>query len=125
MKCFMQVSVLRVLIISVSLLVLGACTTVNQKVGEALNLDTDLKLEIKASEAINPDEKNQSSPVFIRLYELTSLKSFEKADFIDLNVQEGSDFYYNEDKTLQQNTSARFDQPTSGIKKGRWLKDVT
>ncbi|WP_086931410.1 type VI secretion system lipoprotein TssJ [Agarilytica rhodophyticola] len=60
------------------------CTTVNHKVGEALNLDTDLKLELFVDEEINPDENNQSSPVFIRLYELNSPKAFEKADFIDI-----------------------------------------
>lgn len=61
-----------------------ACTTVNNKVGEALNLDTDLKLHMIAAHELNPDEKNQSSPVFIRLYELTSLKALENASFIDI-----------------------------------------
>ncbi len=62
----------------------SACSTVNHKVGAALNLDTDLKLEIQAEKLINPDEQDQASPVFIRLYELTDSKLFEKADFIDL-----------------------------------------
>jgi len=68
----------------VSALFLAACTTVNNKVGEALSLDTDLKLQISAGRAINPDEKDQASPVFIRLYELNSVKAFEMADFIDI-----------------------------------------
>lgn len=63
---------------------LWGCSTVNHKVGEALNLDTDLKLEMFAGSEINPDESDQSSPVFIRLYELNSPKAFEKADFIDI-----------------------------------------
>ncbi|MFL0809047.1 MAG: type VI secretion system lipoprotein TssJ [Agarilytica sp.] len=65
-------------------LTLSACTTVNRTVGEAFNLDTDLKLEIAAGKFINPDEKGQTSPVFIRLYELTDDKVFAKANFIDL-----------------------------------------
>ncbi len=63
---------------------IAGCSTVNNKVGEALNLDTDLKLHLIAAPELNPDEKNQSSPVFIRLYELTSLKAFENANFIDI-----------------------------------------
>ncbi|VUD66136.1 hypothetical protein TDB9533_03513 [Thalassocella blandensis] len=63
---------------------LSACTSVNHRVGAALNLDTDLKLELTAYGDINPDEKEKSSPVFIRLYELKSTAAFEKADFIDL-----------------------------------------
>lgn len=63
---------------------INACTTVNRTVGEALNLDTDLKLEITAEKFINPDEKGQSSPVFVKLYELTDDKVFAKASFIDL-----------------------------------------
>ncbi|MFL0802501.1 MAG: type VI secretion system lipoprotein TssJ [Agarilytica sp.] len=62
----------------------SACSTVNHKVGAALNLDTDLKIEISADKFINPDEQDQSSPVVLRLYELTSTQLFEKADFIDL-----------------------------------------
>lgn len=61
-----------------------SCTTVNNKVGEALNLDTDLKLNITALHDVNPDEDSQSSPVFVRLYELSSLKSFDNANFIDI-----------------------------------------
>lgn len=74
----------RVGVALVSVLLCGACTTVNNKVGEALNLDTDLKLQIYAAREINPDERDQSSPVFVRLYELNSAKAFASADFIDL-----------------------------------------
>lgn len=65
-------------------LALAACTSVNHQVGSALNLDTDLKLELMTSTDLNPDEKEKPSPVFIRLYELNSTAAFEKADFIDL-----------------------------------------
>lgn len=71
------------LLLSVIVMITG-CETVNHRLGAALNLDTDLKLEIYADKYINPDEQDQSSPVSIRLYELTSAKVFEKTDFIDL-----------------------------------------
>lgn len=64
-------------------LVLG-CTSVNHKVGDMFNLATNLKLEIIADEEINPDEQNNPSPVFVRLYELNSTAAFERADFIDI-----------------------------------------
>ena len=68
-----------------SLLVcLSACTSVNRKVGAAFALDTDLKISFLVEDSINPDESEQSSPVFVRMYELSSTKGFEKADFIDL-----------------------------------------
>ncbi len=71
------------LLLSVIVMITG-CETVNHRLGAALNLDTDLKLEIYADKYINPDEQDQSSPVYIRFYELTSEKLFENADFIDL-----------------------------------------
>jgi len=71
------------LVVVLALLV-ASCTSVNHKVGAALNFDTDLKLEITVGSEINPDENNQSSPVFVRLYELNSTTVFDKADFIDL-----------------------------------------
>ncbi len=60
------------------------CASLNHEVGKRLNLDTDLKIEILSEADINPDEENKPSPVFVRLYELTSTTAFEKADFIDL-----------------------------------------
>lgn len=63
---------------------LVGCTKLNSGVGGVLNLETDLKLVIKASATINPDEKGKASPVFIRMYELTEIGPFEKANFIDL-----------------------------------------
>lgn len=92
-------SLLRCSGILLGLILTSACTTVNHKVGEALNLDTDLKLEIVATESLNPDEKEQASPVFIRLYELNANKAFEAADFIDL--------YENDAKTLADTLVAK------------------
>ena len=71
------------LILTAAFLICG-CTTVNREVGGMLNLDTDLKLEILADSDLNPDEGNNPSPVFVRLYELKSTAAFEGADFIDL-----------------------------------------
>jgi len=63
---------------------LTACTTLNNKVGTALNFETDLKLTIKVDSNINLDENKNPSPLFIRLYELNSPKMFSKSDFINL-----------------------------------------
>lgn len=63
---------------------LASCTKVNSKLGQVVGSDTDLKLQVVSAAMINPDERDQSSPVFIRLYELTSTKAFEQASFIDL-----------------------------------------
>lgn len=78
------------------LLIVNACDTVNTKVGGALNLDTDLKLQIVVDSDINPDESGTPSPLFVRLYELKSTKMIERADFIRLYESDvealGADF---------------------------------
>jgi type VI secretion system protein VasD len=61
-----------------------ACSSVNTKVGGMMGLDSDLNITFKTDADINPDEKNQPSPLFIRLYELKSTKQFEKANFLDI-----------------------------------------
>jgi type VI secretion system protein VasD len=63
---------------------LGSCAKVNSGVVGMINLDTDLKLIIAANPSINLDEKREPSPLFIRLYELTSEHAFNKADFYTL-----------------------------------------
>lgn len=60
------------------------CSTVNEKVGGALNFDTDLKLQVIASSSVNPDETDRASPVYLRLYQLSDPKAFENASFLDL-----------------------------------------
>src|SRR5687768_16957842 len=69
-----------------ALLSLGStsCTKVNSGVVGMFNLDTDLKLILIAGKDINPDEKRSPSPLYIRLYELTSEHAFNKADFMAL-----------------------------------------
>lgn len=76
--------VFNVISLLVCLLLVSSCTKLNSGVGGVLNLDTDLKLAVSASDSINPDEKGKASPVFIRLYELKEIGPFEKANFIDL-----------------------------------------
>ncbi|WP_096086446.1 type VI secretion system lipoprotein TssJ [Agaribacterium haliotis] len=73
-----------------------SCQSLNSGVGGMLKLDTDLKLVIQASSDINPDEQENPSPLYLRLYQLKSDNMFEKADFIDLYEQDvdklGADF---------------------------------
>jgi len=62
----------------------AGCGQLNSRVGSALSLNTDLKVSLQARVLINPDENNNSSPVHLRLYELTSPRAFESAQFMDL-----------------------------------------
>jgi len=70
--------------IAAILTVLTACQSMNATVGGYLDLDTDLKIEFKVDADINPDELGKASPLFIRMYELTSNKMMKKADFIEI-----------------------------------------
>jgi type VI secretion system protein VasD len=63
---------------------LMSCTKVNSGVVGMFDLDTDLKLILLAGQDINPDEKHSPSPLFIRLYELSSDQAFNRADFLEL-----------------------------------------
>lgn len=80
----MQSGKLKVIFISVALLLVGACTSNESKVGGMLGLNTNLKLEFKVADNINPDEKRTPSPVYLRFYELKSDKQFNKTDFLEL-----------------------------------------
>lgn len=75
---------------------LSGCSSSKSRVGGALNLDTDLKLNFIVDGNINPDENMRPSPVFVRLYELKSSAAFMRADFIDLYERDkevlGGDF---------------------------------
>ncbi|MBI3560588.1 MAG: type VI secretion system lipoprotein TssJ [Gammaproteobacteria bacterium] len=62
----------------------SSCSSVNGSVGKFFNLDTDLKLTFKVESDINPDDQKTPAPLFIRLYELKSTKSFAKAGFLEL-----------------------------------------
>ncbi|MBL1262033.1 MAG: type VI secretion system lipoprotein TssJ [Thiotrichaceae bacterium] len=71
-------------LMSFALLSSAACTTMNSKVGEMLNLDTDLKLTFIVSANANLDDDKVASPLIINMYELTSPDMFEKGNFIDI-----------------------------------------
>lgn len=73
-------------IIAVFILIgpLWGCTKVNSGMVGMFELDTDLKLVLVGGKDINPDEKHSPSPLFIRLYELSSDQAFNKADFLEL-----------------------------------------
>lgn len=77
-------SIIKFSIVSMLIVMLSSCTSVNRGVGAVLDLDTDVKMEFSIDEFVNPDEQDQASPVFVRLYELTDITQFESADFIDL-----------------------------------------
>ena len=79
-----NIIVMRMMLSTVLLIALSACSTMNTKIGGLLNLDTDLDLTFKADADINPDENNLPSPLYIRMYELKSDKQFKNADFIDI-----------------------------------------
>ena len=70
--------------IAIFVSLITACQTVNSSVGGYLNLDTDIEIELLVDADINPDESGKASPLFIRLYELTSNKMMDRADFIEI-----------------------------------------
>jgi type VI secretion system protein VasD len=76
--------------------VLSGCNPSKSRLGSALNLDTDLRINFIVDADVNPDENKRASPVFIRLYELKSSTVFMKSDFIDLYEKDteilGGDF---------------------------------
>lgn len=75
------------LLLSLSLL---ACASQESRVGRMLNLNTDFTLSVEAAEDINPSNRDEAAPVFLRLYELSAAEAFENADFIDLYEREKS-----------------------------------
>lgn len=77
-------SLARILLLGLCFLGLSACSSQESKVGSMMNLKTDIALRIDSGLSINPDHQGEASPVFIRLYELTSDEAFAGADFIEL-----------------------------------------
>ncbi len=61
-----------------------ACTKLNTKVGGMLDLDSDLRVSFLVEADVNPDDTEVPSPLIVRMYELKSPKTFQKANFIDL-----------------------------------------
>ena len=64
--------------------VVTSCQAVNSSVGGYLDLDTDIQIDFMVDADINPDELGKASPLFIRMYELSSNKMMKKADFIEI-----------------------------------------
>lgn len=63
---------------------LSACQSMNAAVGGYLGLDTDLQIDFIVDADINPDELGKASPLFIRMYELSTKKMMKKSDFIEI-----------------------------------------
>ncbi|MFV9615649.1 MAG: type VI secretion system lipoprotein TssJ [Gammaproteobacteria bacterium] len=76
--------VYKLAIIAIFLSVLTACQTVNSSVGGYFDLDTDIQIDLMVDADINPDELGKASPLFIRMYELSSNKMMKRADFIEI-----------------------------------------
>lgn len=72
------------------LVLVSACSSSKSRVGSALDLDTNLRVNFIVDGNINPDENKRPSPVYVRLYELKSPTIFQKADFIDLYERDTS-----------------------------------
>lgn len=67
-----------------SLLIVGVvagCATPQVPVASG---DTHVTIAINVAADINPDEDNQPSPLFIRMYQLRSDELFNSADFLDI-----------------------------------------
>jgi type VI secretion system protein VasD len=68
----------------------------NGWVGNKLGLDTDLTLYLDVKPYINPDDKKNPSPLYIRMYELKSSRKFDRADFLSIYERDkevlGTDF---------------------------------
>lgn len=66
------------------LTLLQGCQSNESKIGGMFNLKTNLSLTIDAGASVNLDEARNASPVFIRLYELSSDELIQSTNFIDL-----------------------------------------
>lgn len=76
--------ILRMALVVIASSILIACQAVNSSVGGYFDLDTDIQIEFVVDADINPDESGKASPLFIRLYELSSKKMMKRADFIEI-----------------------------------------
>lgn len=79
-----NINITRAIILMFALFSLSSCSAINSSVGGFFNMDTDLEIRFKVDSDINPDDEKKPSPLFLRMYELTSTKMFKKANFIDI-----------------------------------------
>jgi type VI secretion system protein VasD len=75
----MQAHSFKALLTALGVIVLAGCSLINP--GGKADL---LKVNIEASPDLNPDISERPSPVVLVLYQLSSLRNFEKADFFAL-----------------------------------------
>lgn len=66
------------------------CSSQESKVGGMFKLQTDLTVTVDAANNINPDVRDDPSPVFLRVYELSDRDAFAQADFIELYERDQS-----------------------------------
>ena len=78
------VQLLKSLLCCFLLTALAACQSNESKIGGLFKLQTNLNLTISAGSKLNPDEARNASPLFIRLYELSSDELIQSSNFIDL-----------------------------------------
>ena len=78
-----KLSLCKIALLSLVGILIVSCAS-ETKVGGTLGLVTDVEITFTVNSDINPDERNQPSPLFVRLYELKSDVLFDQADFIDL-----------------------------------------
>lgn len=64
-----------------SLLWLSACASSD---GQPINKVAKLTLKVEASEVVNQDRQQRSSPVLLRIYELKNPAAFEQLDYFSL-----------------------------------------
>jgi type VI secretion system protein VasD len=76
--------IFKVTLMTILLIGLSACQSMNGAVGGYFGLDTDLQIDFQVDADINPDELGKASPLFIRMYELQAKKMMKKADFIEI-----------------------------------------
>jgi type VI secretion system protein VasD len=74
-------------ITAITLCLIGLITfgcSSKSRVGGMLNLDTDLTLEFIIDRDVNPNDSERPSPLYLRLYQLSSPTQFEKSEFVDI-----------------------------------------
>ena len=76
--------IFKIIVLTISIVTLSACSSINSSVGGFFNMDTDLEIKFKVDSDVNPDDDRKPSPLFIRMYQLKSTKMFNRANFIDL-----------------------------------------
>ena len=80
----MKLPYIKFFVLSVYIVFVTGCSSINSSVGGLFNMDTDLEIKFKVDADVNPDDDKKPSPLFVRMYQLKSTKMFQRANFIDL-----------------------------------------